>query len=138
MSIDDVSDKLSKLVRMLSSPRDGEVVAAAQAIIRTLKGAGTDIHALAKRVEGGSGEQKHSENGNGTSARRGTGRRGKDEDDPDWHSMAIYCRDNSWRLSEKEEKFVSDMVRWTARGWPSENQARWLHSIYTRLNDDDE
>ena len=37
---------------MLASERDGEVVAAARAIVRTLKAAGADIHVLAERVEG--------------------------------------------------------------------------------------
>ena len=37
---------------MLSSTNDGEVVAAARAILRTLEARGTDIHELAERVEG--------------------------------------------------------------------------------------
>jgi hypothetical protein len=34
-------------MNMLASERDGEVVAAARAIVRTLKAAGADIHVLA-------------------------------------------------------------------------------------------
>jgi hypothetical protein len=46
------SDKIGKLIKMLSSSNDGEVVAAARAIMRTLEAEGTDIHELAQRVEG--------------------------------------------------------------------------------------
>ena len=53
MSIEPVAEKLEKLLRMLSSPREAEVVAAAQAIMRTLKGVGADIHELAACVKGG-------------------------------------------------------------------------------------
>jgi hypothetical protein len=35
------AEKLEKLIKMLSSDHDGEVVAAARAITRTLNGAGT-------------------------------------------------------------------------------------------------
>jgi hypothetical protein len=37
------------------------------------------------------------------------------------------------RLSEKEQEFVADMVRWCARREPSEKQAKWLHDIYCRI-----
>ena len=46
-------EKLEKLVRLLSSDKEGEVVAAAHAIKRTLANAGSDIHELADRIRGG-------------------------------------------------------------------------------------
>ena len=46
------TEKIGKLIKMLSSSNDGEVVAAARAILRTLAQEGTDIHELAERVEG--------------------------------------------------------------------------------------
>ena len=45
-----VSPKLSKLILLLSSNQDGEVVAAARAIGRTLSGAGMDWHNLVKAL----------------------------------------------------------------------------------------
>ena len=41
-----LEQKLGTFIRMLASERDGEVVAAARAIVRTLKAAGADIHVL--------------------------------------------------------------------------------------------
>src|SRR5262249_49157176 len=46
-----IADKLGKCIRLLSSDRDGEVVAAAHAIRRVLQSAGLDVHALADQVE---------------------------------------------------------------------------------------
>ena len=40
-------DRLGKLLRMLSSDKDGEVLAATAAIKRTLATEGLDIHSLA-------------------------------------------------------------------------------------------
>lgn len=44
------NEKLGKLIRMLSSPNEGEVVGAARALLRTLASDGSDIHELAQRV----------------------------------------------------------------------------------------
>jgi hypothetical protein len=48
--------KLANFIRLLASDKDGEVVAAAHALIRTLKGIGGDVHDIANRIE-------HSSNG---------------------------------------------------------------------------
>jgi hypothetical protein len=50
-----ITAKLGQRIRMLSSDKDGEVVAAAHAILRLLASCGTDIHALAAHVENGGG-----------------------------------------------------------------------------------
>ncbi len=46
-----VADRLGKLVRLLGSDKDGEVLATVQALRRTLTGAGADIHVLATMIE---------------------------------------------------------------------------------------
>jgi hypothetical protein len=111
-----IADRLSKLVRMLTSDHDGEVVAAARSINRTLKNAGLDIHVLAAAIErGGVGE---------ATANR-----------PAWHSVACECAAHSERLrSQKERAFIADMVIWTKLGGePTERQAKWLRAIYVRV-----
>ena len=45
-----IAPKLAKIIPMLSSPNDGEVVNTARAIERTLKGIGADWHDLAKAL----------------------------------------------------------------------------------------
>ena len=111
-----IADKLSKLVRILTSDRDGEVVAAARSISRTLKSAGLDIHVLAAVIEHGGM--------NNTKPSAAT-----------WHSVACECAAHSERLrSGKERAFIADMVVWTKLGGdPTERQAKWLRSIYVRV-----
>jgi hypothetical protein len=48
---------LGRLVRLLASDKPGEVVAAAHAIVRTLKKNSADIHALADHIEHANGKQ---------------------------------------------------------------------------------
>jgi hypothetical protein len=140
MSIEPVAEKLEKLLRMLSSPREGEVVAAVQAIMRTLKGAGADIHELAACVKGG--KLSEADMRRIYDAAFADGRRAAERDKPDvwqdvepnWQEIATECRDRGdSRLTPREYEFVDDMVRWTVYRKPSEKQAKWLHSIYVRL-----
>ena len=49
----EILPRLAKLLPLLASDKDGEVVATARAICRTLTGAGTDLHALAKHLTDG-------------------------------------------------------------------------------------
>jgi hypothetical protein len=111
-----IADKLSKLVRMLTSDHDGEVVAAARSIDRTLRSAGLDIHVLAAAIERG-GVASATPNALG------------------WPSVACECAARPERLRSKRERaFVADMVVWTrVRGEPTERQAKWLRSIYLRV-----
>jgi hypothetical protein len=46
-----ITAKLCKMIRMLASDCDGDVIAAARAIKRTLRSEGLDIHELAKGIE---------------------------------------------------------------------------------------
>ena len=47
-----LESRLAQIIRLTCSDREGEVISAIHAIVRTLKAAGTDkIHALADRVE---------------------------------------------------------------------------------------
>jgi hypothetical protein len=135
-----IADKLGKLIRMLSSDRDGEVVAAVHAIRRTLNGGKLTIHDLAEGLAGGGA--KFTEQDAEEIYRRGKadGRREADRDgefrsvdEPTWNEIARECKAASERLSEREQKFVSDMVRWTVRdGKPTEKQANW-RAIYARV-----
>ena len=57
-----ITGKLGKMIRMLASDCDGDVIAAARAIKRTLRSEGLDIHALAKGIEepnGGARPRSH-------------------------------------------------------------------------------
>jgi hypothetical protein len=118
-----VAPKLSKLIPMLATEHDGEVVAAVRAISRTLKGAGMDFHALVEALC----EPKH-----GTYVPPPP----PPEKQPEtWCEIAIWCRNHDGGdLSYKERKFVLDMIRRTATGYePTEKQATWLRALRVKL-----
>jgi hypothetical protein len=134
------NDMLEKLLKVaLSSDKDGEVVAAAAAIRRTLTNAGSDIHELAARVKGGKIPESEMKRVYDAGYREGkdsaaTAQGFSNTEGPSWHEMATYCVDHdNGRLLPREREFVNDMVRWCARREPSEKQGRWLHSIWVRL-----
>jgi hypothetical protein len=129
--------KLEKLVRLLSSDKDHEVLSAARAITRTLSSAGSDIHELATRVKGvpeadmqriyDAGVQEGKDVAAAAAGFRST-------EGLSWLEMAEYCAGHDdGRLSAKERGFIEDMVRWCARREPSEKQGKWLHVLYVRL-----
>jgi hypothetical protein len=141
------TDKVTKLIKMLSSSNDGEIVAAARALMRTLEADGNDIHDLAKRIESGGGggispaERARLYEEALQRARREARREAEREAAtrtadtvPSFYQMACEVqRKENGSLTEKERGFVADMVRWCARREPSEKQAKWLHSIYCRV-----
>ena len=114
---------LAKLVRLLSSDKDGEVLAAALAIKRTLAAEGSDIHALADALCRPQPQQKEEPQ------RPPPPPPGED----DWHAMSCECQAHGERLSQREQDFVDDMVRWTVFREPTEKQQAWLLSIYRRV-----
>ncbi len=106
--------RVGQLVRLLSSDKAGEVVAAAAALNRTLAGVGLDIHDLAAVVEAGLGVPLV-----------------PDDSGEDWRSIARFCRRRPDRLAEKEAGFVETILQYRAP--PTERQLKWLHDIYGRL-----
>jgi hypothetical protein len=135
-----ISDNLGKLIRLFSSDRDSEVIAAAHAIRRALQGAGLDVHALAgpkgwrktaltKRKRASSTTPDTSKNTTlprtATSATDST------------TSMARccpgigQCAGASSITNICDPKSVRLLIRWPRK--PSEKQGKWLKSIYYRL-----
>jgi hypothetical protein len=138
------AEKIGKLIKMLSSSSDGEIVAAARALMRTLAQEGADIHDLAARVEGGKlskadmqriYDQAYRDGKEAATASAAETNAGFHSVDlPTFHGMACEIQHKAnGRLSEKEQGFVDDMVRWCAYREPSEKQAKWLHALYCKI-----
>jgi hypothetical protein len=132
---------LAKLIRLLSSNREGEIVAAATAIKRVLKENDLDFHTLADMVAGGCDQgatnaalQDMYQDGY-RAGYRDAGRAADGGDDTlSWREVARFCLARSAWLKAHERDFVEQMVGWTARGRePSSKQARWLDYLYVRL-----
>jgi hypothetical protein len=111
------TDRLGKLLRLLSSDKDGEVLAAAAAIKRMLAAENSDIHEFVDSLCRPQPKQ----------AARPPPR------EDDWHVVACECQTHSNRLSQREQTFIDDMATWTAFRAPSEKQQAWLAAIYRRV-----
>ncbi|HJQ59288.1 MAG TPA: hypothetical protein VJ890_20445, partial [Vineibacter sp.] len=99
--------RLGKLIPMLGSTHDGEIVAAACAIGRTLAAAGLDWHALAERITAPP-----------------TTADDHDADADDWRAMAADCLGWEPLLSRRERTFVKQMA--VAYYQPTVKQLAWL------------
>jgi hypothetical protein len=141
-----IAGKIASLVRMLSSDREGEVISAVHALLRTLKSKGADIHALADRIEKPNGgaltdtEMKKLYDAgyqDGVRAAENKMHGNSDFRDidgfPAWSEIALYCQRNNHRLRPNEQEFVNDMAAQTVWREPTSKQAKWLKSIFLRL-----
>lgn len=136
--------QITKLIPMLSSDQDGEVVAAARAIGRTLKSNGFDWHDFAARFAQPQAAQSSSstyedlrrsyeQQRDRTSS--ASGQRAHAEaarDDADWYTAVSFCV-NFGVFTDKEYDFVHDMHRRIYAGeTPTDRQGKWLGDLYWR------
>jgi hypothetical protein len=94
------ADKVGKLVRMLASDKDGEVLAAVAALKRTLGAGGADINDMADALVAG--------------LKPGKPERVSWEPPPpdllNWESMSWHCHFHSHRLRDDDRDFVVDVL----------------------------
>jgi len=143
--------RLASSVRLLASDREGEVLAAAHAIPRTLKAAGIDIHALAELIEQANGGKlndaemkKLYDAGHAAGYAAGVcaaeAKVAHDDDGfrningtPSWQQIVRFCQQRRKRLRGNEQGFVDDMAGQILWREPTPKQAKWSQSIYARL-----
>ena len=112
-----IAASLQKLIPLLGSDQDGEVIGTVKAITRKLRNAGLDFCDLAENIS----RAEHHAYADRLPART-------------WSEMARYCLARAGQLSSTERRFISDMVPLLARGsTPTEKQASWLAGIYLQL-----
>ena len=115
-SLNQIVPRLKKLLLMLSSERDGEIVNAARLIGTTLRGVGADWHDLVAGLL--------------TSARTATQSAPNDRE-LNWHAMREFCLQHSELLRPREFEFVTGLGNW--RGQLTERQSAWLNAIHARV-----
>ena len=113
--------KLAKLLRLLSSDKPGEIVAAATAINRALQADGLDIHHLADVIERTPLAPGHQT--------PDTTQGGNDG----WRSIRRWCADREHHLTPREALFISDLEYW--RGQPTPRQLNWLLLLERKIRD---
>jgi hypothetical protein len=135
-------EKLEKLVRLLSSDKEGEVVAAARAIQRTLSNAGSDIHELAERIKGGKLSEAEmrkiydagvKDGKDAAAAEKGFG--DVMSESPSYLEMAKYCdAHGNGRLNSWEREFIDNMLYVCTCGYSlSQKRIATLEKIFRRL-----
>ena len=131
MPLMDAIPKLKLLIPRLASDSDGEIVATVNAIARTLKSNGADLHDLAAALETNS---RNNNSGGSYTYQEKPKSKPKPEPTNKWREVLNFCMENMDWLSEREQTFVSDMdgnlKKW---GSPTEKQGNWLMSIYRQL-----
>ena len=133
-----IAEKIRRCVRILSSDRDGEALAAARALLRTRKGAGLDIHAPAGSIGRSNGghcngidqaEEKRIY-ARGFEAGKRVAASGRE---PSWYEIASECAADPERLRDERER-NRNMVARALRGRQlSEKQADRLRFCYARV-----
>jgi hypothetical protein len=119
-------------------------VAAARALIRTLRSAGADIHVLAERIAQPAGltdaeMQKIFDAGYDAGLHAAEAKFHGDDDFrdidgmPPWDKIARWCQHHSDRLRANEQKFVNDMAARAVWRSLTPKQEKWLRSIFLRL-----
>jgi hypothetical protein len=145
--------RVGDLIRLLSSDRDGEIVATVYALRRMLKSHGADVHALAEHVETANGglteeyKQKiraeienaravgYAEGVKAAEARQyGTGAFRNTDGKVEWTEVALFVQREKHRLDSRHHEFIDDMASRTVyMREPSLNQHRYLHSLFYKL-----
>ena len=117
-----IKPKLLKLIPLLSSDRDGEVLATVRAIERMLLSAGLDWHELAGAV------------GAEPEVIEKVVYRNPPQPKPDWEAKLDSCIERRNRLSSREQDFLDSLDRgcWGGRT-PTKKQLAWLIDIFTRI-----
>ena len=117
---------LAKLIRVLASDVDGEVLAAVRAMGRALKASGCDFHDLANLVEAPATAPSGSAGG-------GFRDHFADETELPWQRMVDACTDRPGRFTSKERQFLGTMQRW--HGTPTPKQLNWLAALFERVRE---
>jgi hypothetical protein len=115
--LDQIAPRLKKLLLMLSSEREGEVVNAARLIDSTLRNAGADWHDLTAELLTPTGNNPPPPHDGGNTE--------------DWRAMRAFCLKHAYLLQPREREFLLDLERW--RGALTEKQFAWLASIHMRV-----
>jgi hypothetical protein len=142
--------KLANFIRLLASDKDGEVVAAAHALVRTLNGIGADIHDVAERIEhSGNGALSEHEMQEIYNAGIKEGARVAIQkmraqmphgppsfsapQFPSAADMALYCYQRLDRCNEWETEFATNMAAWTRRRPLTVKQQARLEELFIKL-----
>jgi hypothetical protein len=108
-----IAPQLGKLVLMLSSNHDGEIVATARAIDRVLRSHRLDWHDFAQAICLPAPAARPC-------------------DDADWRDLLAFCASRMNRLNSREREFLRSIAQWRGQNL-TERQRNWLEAIADKL-----
>jgi hypothetical protein len=128
------------LLLMLSATVPAEIIAARDTLVKLLKKAGSDIHALVGQTNGLSeAEMAKLYAASFEAGMRAVEQKQFENEDfyntdgmPAWDVVARYCQQHGDRLRDKERE-SNDMAAQTIWREPTAKQQKWLRSIFLRL-----
>lgn len=147
----DVVEKICKVFLIMSSPNDGDKLAAMHALDHALEKNGVDYHVLVARMakpwlSDSNKEQFRNEIANARAAGRAEGAieveaRHYGVDDfrnadgsADWRAIALYVQREKHRLLERHHEFIDDMAaRIPFNREPTPKQSAYLQSLFLKL-----
>jgi hypothetical protein len=147
----EVTAKLGRSIRMLSSDKDGDILAAAAAILRLLASCGADIHALAAHVENGglteTDKQKikseienahalgYAEGVRAAQAKQhGAGAFRNTSGKLEFNEVALYVQREKHRLRPHTHEFIDKMALYATEEFePSKKQGKYLFDLFLEL-----
>jgi len=145
-----IGAKLEKFMLLLASNQDGEVVAAARAMVRALKGIGADLHDVTACIKhSGNGALSEHEmqeiynagikEGARLAIQKMQAQMARSSPQrlmpqfPSAADMALYCYQNLNRCNEWETEFASNMAVWTRRRPLTVKQQARLEELFIKL-----
>jgi hypothetical protein len=128
-----LAERLGQLLKLLvGTDKQGEAIAALEAIKRTINGAGIDHHSLGDALEAGLARPQP------RAALRPPPRGPRPPPPPSpptvftsWRAKVSFCLEHDDRLNQREAEFLDAMQDWC--GSPSEKQLNWVDAIWRRL-----
>jgi hypothetical protein len=137
---------LGRLIRMLSSTRDGEIINTVRALQSLLNSAGSDIHAIAEHLEAPLVTKDQMSKIYDTayaegiaaaeSRQNGAGEFHNSTEELSWIDVALFVQRNKHHLDSNHHKFIDDMAERANRAFPREptlKQAQYLHSLFYKI-----
>src|SRR6516165_6070218 len=137
-----LEQRIADCIRMLNASEPGEIIAAVNALKRTLASAGTDLNGLAHGVENlGKGISNEERKKIWDTAVQHTENRlhGADEfidssGKPGWQAVALYCQRNKHRLNVKHHNFIDKVAANTVYDRePTPPMHKYLFSLFLQL-----
>jgi hypothetical protein len=147
----DVVEKLSKMFLILSSPNDGDKLAAINALNRALEKNDVDYHTLVARMakpwlSTGAKEEFRDAIANASAIGKAEGLREAEakqfgigdfrnaDGSSDWRAVSLYVQREKHRLLQRHHEFIDDMAaRIPFAREPTPKQSAYLHSLFLKL-----